>query len=276
MNWSNLPQFTWQDWVAIISFTFGIVSLIAYYDQRRSTRRTASLIKWAELNLDKSISEEQIKSLLAQKEVMEEQITRKIPDLARNAVLQEEAKFHEKAVAEHFAALQAINRELQSESVDSSLDPQLQQAIIDLILPRYMRLDRRDRLRTRVTVLSVALAASSAIMPFPLNTAFGVLMALPLIYAGARLYALNVEEPNRAFKVLRPYFHLVYIAIALTLGTIGLFLIYYSDKGSVNDYVGKMFIFAGVFLAATYLLIRKWIDKCVWQLCCTDPPVQLG
>lgn len=138
-----------------------------------------------------------------------------------------------------------------------------------------MRLDRRDRLRTRVTILSVALAASSAVMPYPLNTVFGVVVALPLLYAGARLFALNADDPTRAFKVLRIYFHLVYVAIALTLATIGVFLILYSEEGSVSS-VSKMFTVAGVLLATIYLLIRRLIDSCVKQLCSTEPPFKLS
>jgi cytochrome bd-type quinol oxidase subunit 2 len=112
-------------------------------------------------------------------------------------------------------------------------------------------------------------------MPFPLGAAFAILMALPLIYAGARLYALN-EDSTRAFKVLRPYFHLVYVALALALGIIGLIITVYSEKGSAHRYEGKFFVVAGVLLAAMYLLIRRCIDKRVKDLCSTDPPLKLG
>jgi len=266
MHWS----LKWQDWAAIFGLLFGIVSLIAYYEQRRSASRSATLLKWAALNLDKSISEEQIKALSEQKTAMEEQIARKLPALARTAVLQEQAQLHEKLAAEHFIAWQAIKREQQTESDRSGLDPQLQRAILDLIVPRYMRLDRRDRLRTRVTVLSVALAAFSAVLPFPLNSALGILMALPLLYAGARLYVLN-EDTKQAYKIIRPYCHLCYICTALTLGAIGLYLFLFSVQGPVNSRVGKMLLVAGGFLVAIYLLIRRWIDKGVARLCNIEP-----
>ena len=268
-------QLQWRDWATIVGVLFGIVSLVAYYDQRRSARNMAILTKWAGLNLDKSISEEQIQELLKQKAAMEEQITRKIPGLARNAVLKEEAQLHEKALAEHFVAWQCIQRELQTESERSGLDPQLHQAILDLILPRYARLDRRDRLRTRVTVLSIALAASSAALPFPVNTALGLIVTIPLLYAGARLFALNTEDPARAFKVLRVYFHLVYMGMALIIAIVGLFLKLYATGGA-SRYFPTVFIIVGVLLVVVYPFIRRAIDSFVLNTCSTEPRFRLG
>lgn len=260
-----LSQLKWQDWVTIFSLVFGIITLIAYLDQRRSGRGTAVLTKWAERNLDKSISEEQIRGLLAQKAAMEEQITR-IPALARAAVLQEQARLHEQAISEHISIWQTIRQELQSEAAFSGLDPQLRQAIFDHIFPRYMRHERRDRLRTRVTVLSVALAALSAVLPYPLNTAFGLLLAVPLLYAGARLYALN-EDAARAFRVLQPWFHLGYAAVAAALLIIGGFLTFYSKRQLLDGYAGKVLMATGLALAPLYFLVRKRIDQFVTRLC---------
>lgn len=64
----------WKDWLTIGGFIFGIVTLIAYIEQSRSAKGTAALTKWAELNLDKTISEQEIKRLLAQKSAMEEKL----------------------------------------------------------------------------------------------------------------------------------------------------------------------------------------------------------
>jgi hypothetical protein len=269
-------QLTWQDWVAIGSFTFSVVTIIAYVDQRRSTKRTALLSRWAELNLDKTLSEEQINTLTEQKAIMEEQVSLKIPALARLAVLREEAQLHERAVAEHFIAWQAARNHLESETVELGIDPQIQQAISDHILPRYIRLERRDRLRTRVTVLSVALAAFSAVMPFPISTVFGLLVTIPLIYAGARLYALNVEDSERAFKVLRPYCHAVYGISAVGFGLLGWFILVNAGSDPVTKSVALVLLVGAGGLALLYFFLRDWIDRRVKQLCSTAPPLRVG
>lgn len=271
MNASSfVSRLTWQDWVTLGSFAFGIVTLLAFLDQRRSTRRTAALLKWAALNLDKSISEEQIKGLSAQKAAMEQEITEKIPALARSAVLREEAQIHERAVAEHFTALQRIERELGSESFRSALDPQVQQAILDFIVPHYIRLDRRDRLRNRVIVLSVGMATSSAVMPFPLSSMFAVVVALALLYTGALLYSVN-EDSARAFRILRPCFHFAYLAAAIAFTILGVMVIGYSDQPSIRNLLAKILIGVGISLIAAYLVLRRWIDTFVTKLCKSEP-----
>jgi hypothetical protein len=268
-----LLQLGWRDWLAIGGFGFGLVTLLAYLEQRRSARGTATLAKWAELNLDKSISEEQIRNLLVQKAVMEEQVARKIPALARTAVLQEEASLHEKSISEHFAAWQNITRELQAESLHSGLDPQLQQAILDLIFPRYTRHERRDRFRTRVTVITVALAASATVFPYPLNSAVALLLVLPLAYAGARLYALN-EDPTHAFRMLQPWCHLGYAAVALAVITTGLVFAIYPHS-MVGRHSGYGIMAIGLLLVVGYFPVRKFLDRLVKRLCSNSIVVAL-
>jgi hypothetical protein len=261
-------RFTWQDWVTIVSLVFGVVSLIAYLDQRRSAREMTILAKWAGLNLDKSMSEAQVRELLTQKAVMEEQITRKVPALARRAVLQEQSKLHEQAIAEHFATWQTIANELESKASLSVLEPQLQQALLDRIVPRYMRRERRDRLRTRVTVLSVVLAVFAASLPSPLGSIFGGIMALPLLYAAARLYALN-EDAAYAYRYLRPWVHLGYMVIVLTIEAAGLVLRFYPGSASSGESLSRALIIVGVFLAVLYVIARKWIDRLLKHICST-------
>src|SRR5687767_6977247 len=93
----------WQDWLTIGGFFFGLVTLLAYIEQRRSTKDASKIAQWAERNLDKAISENEIKNLLVQKAAMQEEISQNIPALARMAVIREQAEHHRTATAEHFA-----------------------------------------------------------------------------------------------------------------------------------------------------------------------------
>jgi hypothetical protein len=64
----------WQDWLTIGGFFLGLVTLLAYIEQKRSTRDASQIAQWAERNLDKAISEDEFKNLLAQKAAMQEEI----------------------------------------------------------------------------------------------------------------------------------------------------------------------------------------------------------
>jgi len=256
-----LTALKWQDWVALAGFLFGLISLIAYLDQRRSAKRTAKISEWAERNLDKSVSEEQIKQLLGQKAAMEEQITRNVPALARTAVLQEQAELHAKAIADHFASWKSLTEELGSRSPVPGLDPGLQQVILDRIVPRFQRQEQQERLRTRVTVLSVGLAISSAILPFPLSSALPILLGIPLLSAAVRLLALNIEDEERAFKAIRTWVHLAYFAVALA--SAGFAWVMFTSEGVTRTgfVLGQLTASVAAILIVAYPWARKVLNR---------------
>lgn len=265
---------TWQEWLAIFSVAFGVLGLavgfVSYVSQRRSTVQTAALAKWAQLSADKTLSESDIKNLSLQKTAMQEEVSRKIPAIAREAVLREQLTLHEQAIAEHAHNLELIRRELNSETALSSLDPAVRQAIFDRILPRYERHERRDRIRTRITVLAVALAVGATMIPAPGNTIFVFFVGLLLIYTSARLYALN-EEPTRAFNKLRPLCHLSYAASILVLLAMGIFMKSGTPLRSAKGYGAMAIMAAGGLLAISYFFARTRIDHFANLLCGTQP-----
>jgi hypothetical protein len=249
----------WRDWLTIGGFLFGIVTLIAYIEQRRSTKDAAKLIKWAELNLDKTISEEEIKKLLAQKSAMEDQIAQNIPALARIAVLKEQAELHRTAIAEHFSAWEKLTSELGSAVPIPGLEPQIQTAILDRIVPRFEREQEVNRLRTRITVLSVGVAAASTVLPFGLGSVLGVILAPALISAALRLYALS-EESTGAYKSLRPWIHIAYGTCALLIGGFGVLLLTIGGVTSAGVYIAYAACGVGLTLILVYPWARKKID----------------
>lgn len=252
----------WQDWLTIGGFLFGIVTLIAYIEQRRSTKGTAKLIKWAELNVDKTVSEEEIKKLLAQKSAMESQITQNIPALARVAVLKEQAELHRTAIAEHFSAWQKLISELGSAAPIPGLDPQIQTAILDRIVPRFEREQEINRLRTRITVLSVGVAAASTVLPFGLGGILAIILTPALASAALRLYALS-EEASVSYKSLRPWIHIAYGVSAIIIGGFGVLLLTIEGGTSSAVYVGYGACGIGLGLALAYPWLRNKIDRTI-------------
>ncbi len=231
----SLSQIKCQDGVVIANFLFGLLTLAAYLDQRRSARQTATLAKWAELNLTKSISESDIRTLLKQKVAMEEEITRRIPALARAAVLREQIDLHERALAEHAIGWQSATKELNLQAGLSGIDSNLQDAIFDRIVPRHIRQERRDRLRTRVAVLCIVLAVSSSLFPVPISTVMGILLAIPIIQIAFRLYVLN-EGFDHAFKVLCPWCYRTWLLVAAALCLGGILALSYASTARLAYY----------------------------------------
>lgn len=267
-----LERLTWQDWAAACGVVFGIVTLLAFLDQRRSAKKMEILATWAGLNLDKTMSEKEIRGLLSQKADMEDQVRHKIPALARRAVLHEQRKLHEKAVAEHFTAWQLTSHELGLKDAASSISPELQKVIVEDIVPPFLRHERRDRFRTRVTVLSVILAVFATLLPSPLGGIFALLMSVPLIYAAARLYALN-EGVERACKIIGRWCHLGYATVSLTFIVSGCLLGFYENGAATKVYLRNSALIVGTFLALAYFFVRKWLDQFVAHLCSTPKVV---
>lgn len=257
---SFLVGLEWKDWLTIGGFIFGIVTLVAYIEQRRSAKGTAALTKWAELNLDKTISEQAIKELLAQKSAMEEQISKNIPELARVAVVKEQAELHRQAIAQHFSAWQELTAELGSSAPVPGLDPQIQNAILDQIIPRFQKEQEINKLRSRITVLSVGVAAASAVLPFGLGSMLAVVFAPALVSAAIRLHALT-EDPADLFKSLRPLVHLAYAVSALAVGGFGVLLLSFDNVTSAGIYIAWALCGLAIALVVAYPLIRKELDR---------------
>ncbi|MFQ6404513.1 hypothetical protein ACIDE9_07065 [Methylophilus sp. 'Pure River'] len=250
----------WKDWLTIGGFIFGIVTLIAYIEQRRSAKGTAALTKWAELNLDKTISEQEIKRLLAQKSEMEEQITKNIPSLARVAVIKEQAELHRQALAQHFSTWQKLTAELESSVPVPGLDPKIQNVILDQIIPRFQQEQEINKLRSRITVLSVSIAAASAVLPFGLGSMLAIMFAPALISAAIRLHALTEDSAN-SFKSLRPFVHLAYVVATLVMGGFGVVLLNVDNLTMVGIYIAWALCGLAILLAMSYPLIRKKLDR---------------
>jgi hypothetical protein len=255
-----ISNLRWQDWMTIGGFLFGLVTLIAYVEQRRSNKSAAKIAQWVERNLDKDISEEEIKKLLAQRAAMQEEISRNIPALARMAVIREQVELHRKATAEHFAAWQALSAELASPTTLPGVDPQIQSVILDRITPQFERQQEVDRLKTRITILSVGVAAASTVLPFGLGSVLALIVSPALLSAAVRLYALT-ESSDVAYKSLRPLTHAAYLGLALAAGGFGVLLLLVGNVTQIGIYMAWILVGIGVVALLAYVWLRVPLDQ---------------
>jgi hypothetical protein len=254
----------WQEWLTIFGFLFGLVTLVAYIDQRRSNRQGSKLAEWAERNLDKSISEEQIRDLVGQKRSMEAEIRSSIPALARAAVIKAQVQLRRDAIAEHYIAWEALNHELATEEAVARLSPEIRDAIVNQVMPDYLKEQEQNRLRTRISVLSVGSAIVSSIIPFGLGALIALFLVPALGSAAARLYLLS-EQRESAVRTLQGWLRGGYVAFGVGAVGAGLASVFTGDY--VDRNFGIAFLVAGVVVLILYpfasYLIRKWLTSIV-------------
>jgi hypothetical protein len=190
-----MSKLTWQDLAAAAGVLFGIISTIAYLDQRRSSKNQSVLLEVAKRHVSKEISEETIKQLDDQKKSLELEVSQRIPYLARQAVLKEQAQLHAKAAAQHFTAWRQITGELESTVNIEGMDPLFVSVIVDKLLPKYERDQEIELLRNRITGLSVVLALISTLFPYPLNVVVSIAVAAPLLMSLIRFMKLQ-QDPR--------------------------------------------------------------------------------
>ncbi len=187
----SVKSLTLQDWATAGSLIFGIITLLAYLDQRRNNKKQENLLEFVDRHVAKDISEERIKELEQQQESMQEQVSQNIPALARAAVLQEQSEAHANATSKHFLEWKRLQDEMENSPSGGIIDPSIEKVIIDKLVPKYERQEELDNIRNRITMISVALALISGLFPYPLNSLVGAILALPLISSLLKFYKLS-------------------------------------------------------------------------------------
>lgn len=186
-----LYSLKWQDWATAAGLVFGVVTLAAYIDQRRSSKQNQVLIEFAKRHVNKDIAEDDLKTLGEKRTLIESQISDHLPRLARKAVLQEQSEIHAAAIAEHFAKWKSITEELGAATQGGSLDPLIEAAVREKILPQLEPRRRKESLQVQVSIYSVSLAIVGAVVPYPLGQMLLIGLAVPLAVTMIRLARLE-------------------------------------------------------------------------------------
>lgn len=238
----------WQDWATAIGIIFGVVTLIAYLDQRRSNKHQNKLIEFVSRHLDKDISEETIENLKKQQKEMQRQVQENLPALARAAVLKEQAELHASALAYHYNEWSKINTELENSPTQGKLDREIENIITDRISPKYEQKWALDEVRNRITILSATMALTSTFLFYPLNLFVAIPLALPLTKGVLEFFKLQGISQITAKRINTSYL-IIYLSSITLLASCGLFFLL-SDN---IDTEGK--VIGGFMLIAAFLTI---------------------
>lgn len=258
-----LSKMSWQDWATAASVVFGIVTLIAFLDQRRSSKQNQVLLEFAERHVQKDISEEQLSSLNHQRQSLEQQIAQELPALAKRAVLQEQREHHAKAAAEHYSKVQAIDNELGEKNIPSQLDPVIATEIANKLLPSLEFNRRRESLRSSITIYSVAVALSGSLLPSPLRQLLVAFLAVPLISTVIRLAAMEGTVGLRHVKIL---IYVLGTVIIFTLLGFGILLLTFDGTTEFGRAIGWAALIVGGGTAVVAAIKKRALDTFLTRL----------
>ncbi len=256
-----ISHMTWQDWATSASVVFGIVTMIAYLEQRRSAKQQATLIEFARRHVDKEISAEELQRLATERAALEAQITQQIPQLARAAVLMEQAEMHARAIAGYYLQWQEISKEIENHGEITLLDPDLEAVVLDRVLPRFELQEKRERWCNRVTILSVASAAAASVLPYPINRLVVYVVAIPLLVALVRLTSMQ-ESLRVSTRLMRVVAYGIYLSFFFMFGGFGV-IVAIADAHSGGLIPGSIVAFVATIALAIFQVIKKHIDRYV-------------
>lgn len=252
---------TWQDFATVGGVLFGVVTLMAYLDQRRATKSQAAIIEFVKRHVDKDISEETLKQLQSQREGIEKQIKDHLPALARAAVLKEQAAAHAAAVSQHYKDWKRIQDELVSSPTQGVIDNTIESIITDRLLPEFEKREGVEKLRNNITTISVCLALSSTLIPHPLSDLIAAGLAAPLIGFLAQFYKAT-NDPERLRKTLRDIVLIVYVAVSAAGILVG--ALFFAASGNITDLrkiIRVILPCVGFIALGLFSFFRKFVDS---------------
>jgi hypothetical protein len=213
------------------------------------------LIDIVKRNMKKDVTEETLQELTNELKAMQEQTTKVIPQLARRAALEEQAEGLKTIIGRTYTELTTVEGELGSGG-SMGLHPELEKAIADRILPSYLRHQRSERDRERITILAAAVVVGGTLLSPPLSICVQVPLGIWLVSIVLRLSSrAAIDEVQR--RRVQIAFRVVYgVAIAAGLG----FAATLFSVGSVTT-LGRILAWVLVVFAGILLLSTRWIDR---------------
>jgi hypothetical protein len=257
-----VSKMTWQDWATLGGFLFGIVTLIAYLDQRRGNKRNQVLIDFATRHVSKDISEETIQSLEQKTQILQAQIAQDIPIMARKAVLAEQRAMHVNAASLHYARIRQIDLNLAQTPSVSQLDPIVEKFISSELLPGYEFAEKKDAVRLSLTIYSGAAALVGALLPEEVRGPLLFFLAGPITVNLLRLAV--IQKMLRIRKAVGVTYSAV-MTLALFLLGLGVSIFLTDKMPKTGFYLGIcLAIFAAIFFLFGILrrkVLRASIEK---------------
>jgi len=199
-----LNQITWQDAVTGLSVVFGLITLIAYLDQRRSNKEQSRMLEFVNRHLDKDITIEQINQLKDKKSKISIEVNDKIPTLGRIAILEDQADFYNRGLITNYQELKIINDKinlLKTQSSITEVDPEIKNYLLREISPKYKFQELKQKSRDRIISLLAIIIAVGAIFPLGLDFYIQFVFGFYLVFEVLKYLVLDSDKKSDKEKL---------------------------------------------------------------------------
>jgi len=259
--------------ILLIGVVGSVVSIISWRSSKRSEKAYKYLFQIAELNIDKSTTEEVLAR--KKKEVSEasekivslqQQIRRDIPIVAKRAVLEDRLDSAMESLTRYYQDVQTIQRDLERLGTSPDIPQDILTSIRSEIQPNYIVRRQISNDKTWLTILTAAAALTSAFL-YPISNIISPILliaTIPLVVRIAKInFVTNSEYTFREWLLRRFVPALVVIGTIITLIISGLFiLLYFTTSGEVQNYYASIAPIALlVFLIALVILLFILIGR---------------
>lgn len=206
-------QFFEQNWLNLIFGLFGVIgtvaTILAFRNSRRQERAYDYLLRLADLNIDKNVTEEalaarkeEVSAASKRIEALQRQIQHEIPKEARRAVLRDRLDSELTLLTQHLDAVRRLNGELNALGVQADIPKGLLTTVENEINPEYLLREKRGSLKTYLTIVTAFASLASTLLPYPLNRWMSyplLVMALPILIALAKATLPSGADARRSF-----------------------------------------------------------------------------
>ena len=268
---TQLSSLKWQDYATIASILFGVVTLFAYIDQRRSSKGYEAILDIAKRNLDYEISQDKIKESREAIQKLDEHrneltklVKREIPSLARAAALREQAKVLSDSTAKNYSQWKKVTNELKEIPSEATIDQSVLDEVSSILVPEYERRTSKDTLRDQITIFSIGVVLLNNFlsnifqifrMPTEIIEIGNIFLAIFLASIGIRFFKLSFD--GREVQKLRHQLYLFaygsILAMGIIFSVIGLIA---TASGTIDErQIGVIFLAMGIMVITSGLLI---------------------
>lgn len=209
---NELVAFVQQHWIAFLVGLLGVIgsvaSITSWIQAVRAQRKYDSLFKFVDLNVDKTVTEQQISqkkqqvtTIDAQIQTLKQQIVVDIPREARKAVLLDRLQSMTEDLTRNHSEIIEIKKKLLSLGHGSALGEDILKAVRHEIQPKYLIRERLSQQRTILAALTAASAVSSTLLPYPFGRILGIAFlvgAIPAIITILRYTILQRSVGHRS------------------------------------------------------------------------------
>ncbi|GAB1544216.1 hypothetical protein NUACC21_68920 [Scytonema sp. NUACC21] len=253
----------------ILGFVGIWLSVIAWQDSQRSKKELSYLFKVAELNIDKSVTEEEIAKKrqvldnISDKVIsLQNQIKKEIPIEARRAVLLDRLNSSIEILTKYHRDVKQTQQELERLGNPQQLPKEVTQEIEAEIQPRYLLKEKISRAQTLLSTLTGLAAITSAILPNPFDDWVRNLFLIAAIIPAIELFKLNVLTKSNSDPLAKRILVIALLIINVFVGFVLIVVCLYVFSSSDFSMTNQLAISASAFMG---ILMTNFISGYLYK-----------